>query len=146
MNKFTTLGVVTSVHDGDTFRVNFNGENLRIRLYGIDTPEINQAGGHMARDFAQSLVLGKSVIVQVKSIDKYKRKVAVVILPGGEVYNEEALANGFAWHYKQYSNDSHYAELENRARNLNLGIWGSQEPPLAPWEWRRRARASSKNI
>ena len=134
------LGVVTSVHDGDTFRVNFNGESRRIRLYGIDSPEVNQPGGFMARDFAQSLVLGKSVIVQVKSIDKYKRRVAVVILPGGDVYNEKALENGFAWHYKQYSNDPLYSQLENHSRSLKLGIWGLSEAPIAPWEWRRRVR------
>jgi micrococcal nuclease len=86
------------------------------------------------------------VNVHVKSVDKYKRRVAIVILPGGDVYNEKVLEKGFAWHYKQYSNDDLYAQLENNARHLRLGIWGSSDTPIAPWLWRRGERAYSRDL
>ncbi len=84
--------------------------------------------------------------VHVKAVDKYKRRVAVVVLPGGDVYNEKVLQNGFAWHYKQYSNDALYAQLEDYAKSLQLGIWGYSATPIAPWKWRQGDRVYSRDL
>src|SRR5690606_37397428 len=64
--------VITDVYDGDTvtadidlgFRTWRHGE--RLRLYGIDAPEMrgaDKAAGTAARDALRSMVLGKEVIV-----------------------------------------------------------------------------------
>ncbi|HMG37710.1 MAG TPA: hypothetical protein VK566_00855, partial [Nitrososphaeraceae archaeon] len=49
------VGIVTKVVDGDTLDIN----GIRIRLALVDTPEINQPGYDRAREFVESLCLGK---------------------------------------------------------------------------------------
>ncbi len=39
---------VVGISDGDTIKVLHNGTQVRIRLYGIDTPEKRQAFGNRA--------------------------------------------------------------------------------------------------
>jgi len=51
--------------------------------------------------------------------------------------------NGFAWHYKKYSKDNSYDDLEKQARKLKLGLW-NDKIPTAPWEWRKSRKKSSK--
>ena len=55
--------VVDGVHDGDTLTV-LNGEqSIRIRLSGIDSPEMNQPFDDNARSFTAELALGTTVTV-----------------------------------------------------------------------------------
>lgn len=52
-------GTVLDVHDGDTMTVAPMGDvrtPLKIRLYGIDAPELEQKGGPQSRDHLLSLV------------------------------------------------------------------------------------------
>jgi micrococcal nuclease len=49
------VGIVTKVVDGDTLDIN----GIRIRLALVDTPEINQPGYDRAKQFVESLCLGK---------------------------------------------------------------------------------------
>jgi len=44
-----------SVHDGDTLRVVRGDEELKVRLCGIDAPEIRQPLGIESRDYLRSL-------------------------------------------------------------------------------------------
>jgi endonuclease YncB( thermonuclease family) len=59
-------GVVDLVHDGDTVNVRLDvGFDLtvyaRVRIYGINAPELSTDAGKVARDFAQSIVGPKPV-------------------------------------------------------------------------------------
>lgn len=56
-------GKVVSVADGDTITVMRDGKGVRIRLYGIDTPEKGQAFGQKATEVAKSMVAGRKVFV-----------------------------------------------------------------------------------
>ena len=49
---------VVDVYDGDTFELQ-SGE--KVRLLGINTPEIGEPGADIAKDFLEKLVLGKEV-------------------------------------------------------------------------------------
>jgi endonuclease YncB( thermonuclease family) len=75
--------VVSSVIDGDTFDVTA-GE--RIRLADVDAPEYYEEGYDEARDFLISLVLGKTVHLDIDDVDgvysrdPYGRLVCVVYL------------------------------------------------------------------
>ena len=49
----TTAGKVVSVHDGDTVTVRTDdGQTLKVRLQGIDAPELKQPFGSRSRDEA----------------------------------------------------------------------------------------------
>ena len=68
-------------HDGDTLTVvrQDTGERQKIRLYGVDCPELKQPFGAEALETTRSSVLGK--IVDIEPADKknsYGRIVAVV--------------------------------------------------------------------
>ena len=51
--------------------------------------------------------------------------------------NKELVKYGLAWHFKKYSDDNDYSDLEINARNSQIGIW-SEPNPIAPWDWRKR--------
>ena len=50
---------------------------------------------------------------------------------------------GYAWHFKQYSQNPIYADLEIQAKNNKRGLW-QDKYPIAPWEWRKNKKSSSK--
>jgi micrococcal nuclease len=58
------LGEVVHVADGDTITVLRDGKKIKVRLYGIDTPETKQWYSQNAKAFTSSQVMGKTVDVQ----------------------------------------------------------------------------------
>ncbi|MHC2990731.1 SNase-like nuclease [Pontibacter sp. HJ8] len=135
---------VVGVKDGDTFEVLRNGQPVTVRLYGIDTPEKNQAFGQKAKQFASDLAFGKNVRLIEHNKDRYGRTVGTIVLPDGRSLNEEMVREGFAWHYKAYSKDKNLENLEADARRFKRGLW--QDPnPVAPWDFRKQKPAPVDN-
>jgi micrococcal nuclease len=130
------LGRVTAVHDGDTLTLLVGTTQHKIRLNGIDAPELGQAFGTRARQFLSALVFGKTVTVRVVDVDRYRREVGDVYV-GGVLANAELVRAGMAWHYKRYSKDATLAELELQARAEKRGLWADPKA-MAPWNYRRR--------
>jgi endonuclease YncB( thermonuclease family) len=95
---------VVSVTDGDTITVLRDKKQLRIRLYGIDTPEKGQAFGNKAKQFTSKMVFGKVVEVEVMDTDRYGRTVALVGV-NKQILKEELLKAGYAWVYYQYCHE-----------------------------------------
>lgn len=139
----TTAGdKVVGVKDGDTVVLLRNGEEVTVRLYGVDTPEKTQAYGQKAKQFTSDLAFGKQVRLIEHNKDRYGRTVGTILLPDGRSLNEELVKNGFAWHYKAYSNDKNLANAEADARRFKRGLW--QDPnPVAPWDYRKDKRSGS---
>lgn len=133
----TFEGKVTSVKDGDTYKVLYNGSEITIRLAHIDCPEKKQAFGSKAKQFASDICFGKNVTVITEGkTDRNKRIIGEIILQSGTNVNKELLRNGMAWHFKKYSSDPLYARLEAEARKKRVGLW--QDPnPIPPWSWRK---------
>jgi len=99
-------GEVVGITDGDTITV-LNRKTLKdvkIRLYGIDTPEKGQAFSKRARQFTSKTVYGKVVEVEVMDTDRYGRTVALVAV-NKQILNEELLKAGYAWVYYQYCHE-----------------------------------------
>ena len=137
----TTSGdKVVGIKDGDTVELLRNGETVTVRLFGVDTPEKTQAYGQRARQFTSDLAFGKNVRLIVNNTDRYGRTVGTVILPDGRSLNEELVRNGYAWHYKAYSNDLKLANLETDARRYKRGLWQDANP-VAPWDYRKNKRS-----
>ncbi|WP_299702131.1 thermonuclease family protein [uncultured Pontibacter sp.] len=135
---------VVGVKDGDTFELLRGGQTVTVRLYGIDTPEKNQAYGQRAKQFASDLAFGKNVRLIEHNKDRYGRTVGTIILPDGRNLNEEMVREGYAWHYTAYSKDKNLANLEADARRFKRGLW--QDPnPIAPWDFRKQKPAPVDN-
>ena len=130
-------GRIIEVYDGDTATL-LTSDNVKykVRFYGIDAPEAQQECGIESRDALREKILGKEVIVLVAATDRYGRAVGKVML-GGRCINQEMVAEGHAWYYKDYAPDEYaFAQAEATARRQRLGIWKTASPQ-PPWEWRR---------
>ncbi|MCP4746486.1 MAG: thermonuclease family protein [Desulfobacteraceae bacterium] len=136
-------GQVVGISDGDTITVlKDNKTQVKIRLYGVDTPEKKQAFGKKAKQFTAELAFRQRAEIKTVNKDHYGRTVAWLIINGKNL-NAELIKAGLAWHYTQYSNDKNLADLEKKARQNKTGLW-SDPDAVAPWEFRKakRSRAS----
>ncbi len=142
--SFAWSGKVVSVYDGDTVKVLRNGEQVKVRLYGIDSPEKKQSFGEEATRYTKQAVLNKIVDVQVLDTDRYGRSVGVVT-EGSININEMLVRKGFAWTYDRYCKKSFCDEFKNyekQARQQRIGLW-SENRPTAPWDYRRVMRSGT---
>jgi endonuclease YncB( thermonuclease family) len=145
-------GTVVKVSDGDTIQVQDSlGTKVKVRLYGIDAPEteksnkktgrVSKPGQPYGEDAYQTLnskIYRKQVKLEIMAVDQYKRSVGIVYLSGKNI-NQEMVAEGYAWAYRQYLDRPHaseYIQAEEQARSKRLGLW-QQNNPQPPWEFRR---------
>ena len=128
--------IVGSVVDGDTIDINLTAnESTRIRLLGIDAPEMHSDRygvmyfGPEAAEFVKQTALGKSVTVYLDEIsdarDKYGRLLAYVQLPDGRFLNEVILTEGFAYADLRFRHSLYnaYQQYQAAARSTNKSLW-----------------------
>jgi len=127
---------VVKVSDGDTIVVlTSKNEQVKIRLEGVDCPELKQPFGMKAKQATSDLCFNKQVRVVKSGKDRYGRTLAYVYV-GKVCVNKELVKRGMAWHYKKYNKDSELAKLEVLARKAKVGLW-AQGKAIAPWVWRK---------
>ena len=128
------------VIDGDTIEV--AGE--RVRLWGLDTPEMRQtceragadyACGETARDALIELIDGRDVRCEGRGRGYYGRLLGVCF-PGSIDLNRLLVAAGWAVIDPRYPSDYHAEQDE--AERAGRGLWAGVFDP--PWEWRRARR------
>ena len=145
---------VLKISDGDTIWVKTdNGQKLKLRLLGIDTPEkfsgrklerdASKCGvrpgkvknlGQLATHHAKELVhRGERVRVITRGRGYYGRVLAFIILPDGTNFNFRMVEDGYAcvytWHGKK-SRELSWKEfltlkaLLLKAKKEEAGLWG----------------------
>jgi endonuclease YncB( thermonuclease family) len=128
---------VIGITDGDTIVVlTSDNQQIKIRLEGIDCPEMKQDFGNKAKQATSDLCYGKRVSIHKSGTDRYGRTLAYVYVED-RCINKELLKLGMAWHFKKYNSDQELAQLEIDARERKVGIW-SQQDPIAPWDFRKK--------
>ncbi|EHE1099196.1 thermonuclease family protein [Campylobacter upsaliensis] len=136
-------GKVSRVIDGDTIELlaKTSKENpynhiakLKIRLYGIDAPELKQAYGKEAKEFLSALVLKQEVSLIIENKDKYDRFVGTLFLKGQDI-NKEMVKNGYAHAYESFSKK--YLAEQADAKMFKLGLW-QDERVMSPSEFRKQ--------
>jgi micrococcal nuclease len=135
-------GKVVGVHDGDTFTILHEGKAEKVRVNGIDCPEIGQPFGKNAKQYASGLIFGRVVTVAVFGRDRYGRTIGDAVLADGRILSREMIRAGLAWQYREYSKDKDLAALETTARSSKRGLWADARP-VAPWLWRKAGREKS---
>lgn len=131
---FAISGKVVSIHDGDTITILQDKQQIKVRLFGIDAPELKQPYGKKSKQFLSNLIAGKNVEVDENGKDRYKRTIGTIYVNGTDI-NAQMVANGYAWAYRKFSKK--YTAQESKAKKQGLGLWRDKEP-IPPWEWRRR--------
>ena len=133
------IGKATMI-DGDTIRI---GKN-KIRLYGIDAPEINQTCtiekiiwecGFESFQALESIISEKEVQCEIVDIDRYKRFVAKCFVKNINL-NKYMVQNGWAVAYRYYSDD--FIKNEEIAKKNKAGIW--QGKFLDPYLFRKQQK------
>ena len=104
---------VTRAVDGDTVEVQVKwlpvelGDKLKIRIYGVDTPEKGARAscpaeaqlGLAATNFTKKFITGKSVSVEIKEWDKFGGRVLGDVIVNNKSLRNELIKNGFAREY-----------------------------------------------
>ena len=120
------------VTDGDSLSV----AGIRVRLFGIDAPELNQncyengaevACGEMSKSQLESLIGDSEVTCHRKSTDPYGRMVAICQISGVDL-GRAMVEAGWATAFRKYSQDYVPAELRARAAKSGLWQWNFQAP------------------
>lgn len=125
-------GVVASITDGDTLRLIVDGDELRVRLTGVDTPELRDA-----ECFAEEATNALAALAPVGSRiafeyddepqDRYERELMYLFTADGTFINLELVEGGYAreLHYSpnyRYRDQIEAAEADAQA--AGVGLWG----------------------
>ena len=112
-------------------------EGRRIRIWGIDAPEIDQPGGQAAKAQLARLCRMRRIHVVPRDTDVYGRIVAQLYYGRGDI-GQQMVASGYALaRTRRYSRD------ERRAKRRPTGLWdgGCIEDPAGH---RRRAAGKAR--
>lgn len=139
-----TLYDITSVTDGDTFKVNINGTTETIRSIGMDTPETVdprkpvQCFGVEASNRAKQLLSGKKVRLEADTTqgerDKYGRLLRYAYLEDGRMFNKLMIQEGYAHEYTyqtKYKYQSDFKAAQAEAQSAKRGLWADNACPVA---------------
>lgn len=129
---------IVKVTDGDSIKI---GKN-RIRLQGIDAPEIKQkcikdqeeySCGIDSKNFLKSLLKDSDLECKYKELDRYNRILGMCFVNGKNI-NKQMVQYGWALAYRKYNKI--FIESENFAKDNSRGIWAGDFEK--PWDWRRK--------
>lgn len=141
---------VTDVRDGDTISIRVNSfagiplKTERVRLIGIDAPELKQEGwGRQAKRHLKRLISESDWVVTVEfdieQRDKYGRLLAYLWGKDGRLINERMVADGYAMVYTFPPNIKYterFLSAQKKAQANKAGIWGKNRLRKSPGEWR----------
>ena len=118
-------GKVTRITDGDSLWVRpaEGGQPVKLRIDGIDAPEICQAGGQAARKALAARLAGRTVWVQTRRQDDYGRALATVLLDDEDMA-AWMVSQGHAWAYRQGSGA--YRALQLQAQSAGRGLFADR--------------------
>ena len=131
---------VLSVTDGDTLKIEYEGNSETIRLIGVDTPETVHPSrpvepfGPEASAFTKNLLIGEEVYLRFGNEErgKYDRLLAYVFrAPDGLFVNLEIVRQGYGKAYVKYPFEhmALFQHYESRARSSGKGLWSLLPPP-----------------
>jgi micrococcal nuclease len=127
--SFGTTTKVTRVIDGDTFETE-TGE--KVRLIGINAPEISDIFGQEAKQYLSDLIENKNVDLRTDNIsndrDRYQRLLRYVFRDGVDI-NKKMVSDGYAFAYLKYhfSKSTDYEQAQILSRGANKGIWSNEK-------------------
>lgn len=137
------IGKVIEVPTGDSLIVLVGKQQMKLRLCGIDAPELSQPFGEAAQASLHKLLSNRQVqFIPVRRQSQWV--IATVFLPNqsaqAQWVNGEMVKTGLACVYRPYVEECPYREVivqaETVAQNQRQGLWA--KPIQQPWEYRRQ--------
>ena len=154
--------IVTHVADGDTITVRpaAGGPETRVRLLGIDAPELHSRDDNNRADFwadesrryAAARAAGKTVTLRLEPTetrDRYRRLLAYVYVDDSHNLNLDLVRDGHAYADRRFHHSmrAQFERAENESRKARRGLWKEvTDPQMPPWrrEW-LAARSGRRN-
>ncbi|MFH1231346.1 MAG: thermonuclease family protein [Planctomycetota bacterium] len=120
---------VAKIVDGNTVVLDIDKKEVKVRLIGVDTPQIAEYYGKEASNFTNNLLKGEEVYMEYENekqeFDKYDRLLAYLYrVPDGLFVNLEIVRQGYGHSTEypfKYSGLFNY--YEKRARENEKGLW-----------------------
>ena len=129
---------IVNVVDGDTVKINIDGNKETLRLIGMDTPETVdprkpvQCFGTEASNKAKELLSGQKIRIEQDPTqserDIYGRLLAYIYREDGLFFNKYMIEQGYAHEYTYnipYKYQVEFKVAEKSARDNQLGLWSS---------------------
>lgn len=143
---------VVSIHDGDTVTLDINGREEKIRLIGMDAPELGQRpwGQRAKKHLDEFLSKDQSVTLEydIEKRDRYGRLLAYLWTKNKTMINLRMVADGYAVLLTIPPNVRHvdeFRQAQKKAREAKLGIWAKGGLREKPADYRERQRESRQN-
>jgi micrococcal nuclease len=129
---------VTYISDGDTLFVRpaSGGQPVKIRVDGLDAPEICQAYGLASRQALHNRLVGQTVRVDARRRDNFGRVLARIRWQQSDV-GQWMVRQGHAWSYRYRRDAGPYAAEEAQAKAARLGLF-ADAGALQPRDFRKR--------
>ena len=139
---------VTNVRivDGDSIECDFKGQRTRVRLYGIDAPELEQPGGAESSENLGAIMRGMgALMMEVMDYDRYGRLVGLLHPANSNRRDSVSLRmvrEGQAYAFTRFGGaEIGMRTAERDAKAGKRGLWRSQRATAErPWEYRKRNR------
>ena len=132
---------MTRVVDGDTLWISRGAGAEKLRLIGVDTPELHdprtpvECYAQQASNYTKSLQ-GQPIYLETDpsqdSVDRYGRTLAYAWTGGGQLINYELIAAGYAHEYNYntpYRYQAQFKAAEQHARETAAGLWSPANCP-----------------
>jgi len=137
---------VDRVSDGDTVSVMVGGRTEKVRLIGIDAPEMAQRPwGKRAKQHLEEIISASSWNVSLErdivERDKYGRLLGYIRTSDGRLINEMLVRDGYAVLYTFPPNVKYvdlFTAAQREAREKKLGIWSRNGLRQNPADFRRQ--------
>jgi endonuclease YncB( thermonuclease family) len=139
VNAASMFGRVIDVGSGDVITVFNLNRPVRVRLLGVDAPEMDQAFGDVARKHLSDLIHNKNVVVEYSGIAADRSVAGRVLLHDADI-GAQMIRDGVAWVDPSNLNrlsamdQQIYQQSEQAARSERRGLWQAANP-MAPWEF-----------
>jgi len=154
---------VVRVVDGDTYYVNMNGQDVKVRLIGVDTPESvapqsytdatgkenTEVGEYISEIMKDVIKEGDTLLLEfdVDMYDKYDRVLAYAYFDDGEMVQDFLLSNGLAQVITIQPNvkySVHFITAQQTAIENGIGIWNYDIPTITKEDLMPTTRVSQE--
>ena len=133
---------INRIIDGDTLVANTASEEMTVRLWGLDAPEMDQPNGDLSRQaLAELAPPGAPAVLYPIAQDQYGRTVASISSRSVPT-NVVLVANGWAYHVNDYDSQDNNCLVyaESLARTRGYGIWkNNPDGGTRPWNHRQNS-------
>ncbi|MCS7093151.1 MAG: thermonuclease family protein, partial [Patescibacteria group bacterium] len=137
--SLTDFYEVHRVVDGDTFEIRINDQIKKVRVIGINAPELSdyrkrvRCFAEEALKKAKELLSGRRVRLEIDptqgDLDKFKRLLRFVFLEDGSDYGFLMIKEGFAYEYTYlfpHRHQDQYRQAQKKAQEERKGLWSEE--------------------